>query len=93
VQSSTELRLPAGLHTIEPAPRRDGIALIDLNAKLRSATAESGKRMEFEYSSDSRAIARFDRKPTRLEIDGVATAASSGDVVLLPRGDHRITAN
>jgi hypothetical protein len=90
VQSPTELRLPAGAHTIEPGSKRDGIALIDLNAKLRSAS-ESGKRMEFEYSSDSRAIARFDRKPTRLEIDG--TAATASDVVLLPRGDHRVTVN
>jgi hypothetical protein len=90
VGSATELRLPAGPHTIEPAPKRDAIALIDLNAKLRSASAE-GSRITFAYSSDSRAIARFSRVPDRLEIDG-APATASG-VVLLPRGDHRVAVN
>ncbi|HYA18808.1 MAG TPA: hypothetical protein VEF06_15145, partial [Bryobacteraceae bacterium] len=89
VESPTELRLPAGPHTIEPAPKREGIALIDLNAKLRSASVD-GPRMTFSYSSDSRAIARFNRTPAHLEIDGAP--APPADVVLLPRGDHRITA-
>ena len=89
-QSPTALRLTPGPHTIEPAPKRDTIALIDLNAKLRSAS-ESGKRIMFEYSSDSRAIARFDRKPSRVEVDGAPIAADA--VILLPRGDHRVTAS
>ena len=90
VQSATELLLPAGSHVIESAPKRSGIALIDLNAKLRSASAE-GPGIVFAYSSDSRAIARFDRKPGHVEVDGVSVAAA--DVLLLPRGDHRVTAN
>ena len=102
MRSATVLYLPAGSHTIEPAPKRDGISVIDLNAKLRSAAAESGKPVTFEYSSDSRAIARFDRKPARIEVDGelfpaglLSTAcADPGDcAVLLPRGTHRVTAN
>ena len=72
-------------------PKREGISLIDLNAKLRSASVESGKRVTFEYSSDSRAIARFDRKPSHLEVDGAAYAVRTA-TVLLPRGDHRVTA-
>jgi hypothetical protein len=88
-QSATAVRLPAGAHTVEPAPKREGIALIDLNAKLRSAS-ESGNRMTFVYSSDSRAIARFDRKPSHMEVDGISYPADS--IVLLPRGDHRVTA-
>jgi hypothetical protein len=95
-QSPTTLRLPAGSHVIEPAPaERKTISLIDLNAKLRSASVESNKRLSFEYSSESRAIARFDRKPSRMEVDGVAYPAlcvEPGDcAVLLPRGDHRVT--
>jgi hypothetical protein len=90
VQSPTAIYLPAGVHRIEPAPRRDGLTLIDLNAKLRSAAVDS-RRLTFEYSSDSRAIARFDRKPTLLEVDGDAFPADK--VVLLPRGSHRVTAN
>jgi hypothetical protein len=93
VQSSSALRLPPGAHVIETAPKRDGIALIDLNGKLRSA-AESGRRISFEYSSDSRAIARFDRKPSRMELDGEpfpVTCPQRGDcAVLLPRGAHRV---
>lgn len=93
-QSGTVLRLPAGLHVIEPAVKRDSITLLDLNGKLRSASMEPGKRITFEYSSDSRAIARFDRKPGSMEVDGArfpAACADSGPcAVLLPRGDHRV---
>ncbi len=90
-QSPTSLFLPAGSHTIEPSAKRDGIAIIDLNASLRSAAVESGKRIEFEYSSDSRAIVRFDRKPARVEIDG-QRATSSDSTIPLPRGTHRVIA-
>jgi hypothetical protein len=97
VQSPTFIRLPSGLHMIEAAPKRNTIAVIDLNANLRSASIDSGKRIEFEYSSDSRAIVRFDRKPVRLEIDGTAVPAACLEptdcAMLLPRGDHRVTAN
>ncbi|MGA2712699.1 MAG: hypothetical protein ABSG41_06300 [Bryobacteraceae bacterium] len=101
LQSAAVLYLPAGSHTVEPAPKRDGISVIDLNAKLRSA-AESGKQIMFEYSSDSRAIVRFNRKPVRMEVDGElfpagfppAACAEPGEcAVLLPRGTHRVTAN
>jgi hypothetical protein len=88
-QSATAVRLPAGPHIVEPGPKRENIALIDLNAKLRSAS-ESGNRMTFVYSSDSRAIARFDRKPSHMEVDGIPYPADN--IVLLPRGDHRVTA-
>jgi hypothetical protein len=108
VQSATVLFLPAGSHTVDPAAKRDGISIIDLNATLRSAAVESGKRIKFEYSSDSRAIARFDRKPSRIEVDGevlpatasspacTETPPSSGPrdcAVLLPRGNHHVTLN
>ncbi len=90
-QSATTLHLPPGAHIVEPAAIRDVISLTDLNATLRSALIESGKRVTFEYSSQSRAIARFDRKPSHLEVDGAAYPADS--TVLLPRGDHRVTAS
>lgn len=90
VQSPMAIYLPAGSHRIEPAPKREGITLIDLNAQLRSAAAES-KRLTFEYSSESRAIARFDRTPSRVEVDGEMLPAES--VVLLPRGTHRVAVN
>jgi hypothetical protein len=96
VLGPTALRLPAGSHTIEPAARRESISLIDLNAALRSAAVESGRRIAFEYTSDSRAIARFDHKPSHLEVDGAlfppACVESSDCAVLLPHGTHRVMA-
>jgi hypothetical protein len=96
ILSESVVRLPAGPHTIEPAPRREGIAVADLNATLRSASVE-GKRVSFAYSSDSRAIVRFDRRPVSMEIDGlpfpVACVESSNCVILLPQGDHRVVAD
>jgi hypothetical protein len=89
VQSSSFVLLPAGAHTVEPAARRDGIALIDLNARLVSASVD-GRRILFEYSSEGRAIARFDRKPLRVEVDGLAVAPSA--VMMLPHGAHRVIA-
>jgi hypothetical protein len=95
-KSAGSLRLPAGSHTVEPTTKREAISLIDLNARLRSAATESGRKITFEYSSEGRAIARFDRKPARMDVDGVAHSvecAATGDcAVLLPRGDHRATA-
>jgi hypothetical protein len=95
-QSATTLHLPAGPHTIEPTAKREAISLIDLNGKLRSASTEPGKRIAFEYSSESRAIARFDRRPSRLELDGAEFAfdcSATGEcAVLLPRGDHKVAA-
>ncbi|HWE50274.1 MAG TPA: hypothetical protein VG273_10815 [Bryobacteraceae bacterium] len=88
VQSEGAVFLPPGLHSIEPAARRDGIALIDLNARLISAAVSSAKQIRFEYESDSRAIARFDRAPSRVEVDGLPMAPA--EVVMLPRGTHRV---
>jgi hypothetical protein len=94
VRSAASVHLPAGLHTVEPASRRDAVSLTDLNGRLLSASAE-GKRIIFEYKSDSRAIARFDRTLSRVEVDGNSFPAAcdgpGGCVVLLPRGDHRVT--
>ena len=95
-QSATALHLPAGSHVVEATAKRDGMSLIDLNANLRSA-AESGKRITFEYSSDSRAIARFNRKPARIEVDGapltIACDDSADCAILLPRGTHQVIAS
>jgi hypothetical protein len=96
VRSPGTLRLPAGSHTVEAGPRLDSIMLVDLNATLNSALIESGRRITFEYTSDSRAIARFDRSPSRLEVDGnpiPARCEGQGICsIFLPRGDHRVTA-
>jgi len=87
-QSAAALHLPAGAHTVEPGAKRDMVLLVDLNATLRAAS-ESGRRMTFDYTSGSRAIARFDRKPAHIDVDGKPLTADT--TVLLPRGDHRVT--
>jgi hypothetical protein len=93
--TKTAVHLPAGAHVVEPASKRDGISISDLNATLRTASADE-KRLRFRYSSDSRAIVRFDRRPAAMEVDGQAFAPacveSSDCVVLLPRGDHDVMA-
>jgi hypothetical protein len=93
--SKSSVRLPPGPHVVEPAAKRDALSIEDLNAALRSASAE-GRRLTFEYSSDSRAIVRFDRRPQQLEIDGVSLPATciegSDCAVLLPPGSHKVSA-
>ena len=94
--SKGRVRIPAGAHVIEPGAERGGLTITDLNATLRRASVE-GKRVVFGYSSSSRAIVQFDRKPLRVEVDGVAYAGTclgeSGCALLLPRGEHQVSAN
>jgi hypothetical protein len=90
------IRLPAGAHTIENAARREGIVVTDLNASLKAAAVE-GKRVAFEYTSESRALVQFDRRPQAIEIDGSAFPGTCVDrsncALLLPKGSHRVVAN
>jgi hypothetical protein len=80
---------------MEPAARRDDIAIVDLNATLKTASFEEN-RAAFNYASDSRAIVRFNRIPRELSIDGVPAqpaCETAGECsVLLPRGEHRVLA-
>ncbi len=93
--SENAVLLPAGTHIVEPAAKRTSICISDLNATLRTASID-GKRVRFRYSSDSRAIIRFDRKPAMMEVDGKAFSVScmelSDCAVLLPRGEHDVIA-
>ena len=80
---------------MEPGAKRDAISISDLNATLRTASTD-GKRVRFRYSSDSRAIVLFDRKPVAMELDGqpytTACVEASECALLLPRGEHDVTA-
>jgi hypothetical protein len=94
-RGSGTLRLPPGAHTVERAAKLDAPAITDLNATLRTAVVEPGKRVSFEYASDSRAIARFDRRLSSLEIDGSSVPSGCDTpgacTVMLPRGNHKVT--
>jgi hypothetical protein len=92
VASDTAVWLPPGSHSIQPAAVKPVFRLIDLNAELHSATAIAGG-IEFAYQSSARAFAAFETPPARFEIDGVeAHPVMSGNVVMLPRGQHVVTA-
>jgi hypothetical protein len=92
--TDSAILLPAGTHLAQPAPRRQGISITDLNATLLSATAE-GKEVTFRYSGRSRAIVRFDRKPAGISVDGEMfrdeCMEGSECAVLLPRGEHSVS--
>jgi Glycosyl hydrolase-like 10 len=85
--------LPAGVHSVEPAPANAvlPIRVLDFNGELKSARVlNSG--VELTYKSSARAMAVVDPIPRSLEIDGIAVAPQcEGDVLLLPRGQHLVT--
>jgi len=88
VSDGAMLWLPAGAHTIQASPTAPLIRLTDLNGDLLSAAALPDG-MEFSYESSARAMARFDRVPGRLRIDGVEAHPAS--VLALPKGRHQVT--
>ena len=44
--------------------------MLDFNAELISAERTGGSSVELSYQSSARVMARLDRKPVRLELDG-----------------------
>jgi hypothetical protein len=88
--TGSAVRLPAGSHTIEPAPAHPPLRILDFNGELKSATAtESG--VEFVYESSSRALVQLDGTPSHVSIDGVETTPEiANGVVTLPRGQHLV---
>jgi len=92
VASDTVVWLAPGSHAIQPASVKPVLRVIDLNAELHSAAAVAGG-MEFAYRSSARALANFETLPARFQIDGVdAHPVTVGNVVMLPRGQHVVTA-
>ena len=61
------------------------------NGDLRTAAAK-GANIDFSYQSSARALAVLERKPSRLEIDGIAVNPQmQGPTLLLPKGQHLVT--
>jgi hypothetical protein len=92
VRNAKTVWLPPGLHTIEPG-KADSVPghLIDLNATLKAASTRPNG-LEFAYDSSSRALARLDRAPKSMEIDGAPAHPEFLDSTLvLPRGQHIVT--
>ena len=92
IASDTVVWLAPGSHSIQPAAVKPLLRLTDLNAELHSAAAIPGG-LEFAYRSSARALASFETPPASLQIDGVeAHPMMMGNVVMLPRGQHVVTA-
>ena len=92
VASDTVVWLAPGSHSIQAAAVKPILRLVDLNAELHSAVAIAGG-IEFTYRSSARALATFETLPASLQIDGVeAHPVMLGNVVMLPRGQHVVTA-
>ena len=83
--------LPAGRHVVEVAPEKPGPHLLSLNGDLQSARWLSDTSLTFSYVSLARAIARFDRPPTRVFIDGEPRLPERSATLILPNGRHSIT--
>ena len=86
--SDSTVWLPKGVHEIERTMQAPPLRVPDFNGELRSAKA-TATGAEFSYQSSARAMAVLEKKPTKLEIDGVAAAPEMiGDTLLLPKGQH-----
>jgi hypothetical protein len=67
------------------------VRVLDFNGDLKMAGV-TPQGIEFAYQSTARAMARLERAPSNLQIDGVErTPEMAGSVLLLPRGQHLIS--
>jgi len=88
--SDAAIWLMPGAHAIEPAPQPERLRVLDFNGDLKTAGVTAGG-IEFAYKSNARAMALLEHAPGRLEIDGVEHPPEmSGNVLLLPRGQHLV---
>ncbi len=93
VRDDGTLWLPAGPHVVKRGTSAPAHKVVDFNALLESA-AQTTDGVQLQYKSSARALARFDSRPVALKIDGRALEPQfAGDTLLLPRGEHRISAS
>ena len=91
VRDAATVWLPPGEHLVQASAQDPVLRLCDFNGALRAATALP-KGLEFSYQSSSSALATLSAKPTRVEIDGEVVDSGNGPVLMLPRGQHVVTA-
>jgi hypothetical protein len=89
VRNGEWLRVPAGSHILRPAATGPTPLVTDFTGNLENAATRPGG-VEITYSSQSRAFARLNRRPSRLLVDGKEAVLdlSGENVVRLPRGRH-----
>ncbi|MDZ7639019.1 MAG: alpha-amylase family protein [Bryobacterales bacterium] len=86
--------LPRGRHTLEAGGEDPALILRRFSGEVRHVHS-AGRRLEFHYASDTRAIATFDEAPARLWVDGQQLSAPvyeavQGYYLLLPAGEHLV---
>jgi hypothetical protein len=93
VRDSSILWLPPGTHVVEPAADGNGLRIETFNGEMTSARVAKSGAVEFAYRSSARAMAVLNRKPAKLQIDGVELppAMTGEHTVALPRGQHVVT--
>ena len=73
------------------SPKSPPLRILEFNGDLKTASVVAGG-VEFAYQSTARALARVDRMPRRIEIDGAEWKPERfGDTLALPRGQHFVT--
>ena len=91
VANEDTLWLPPGAHEVETAAQPVRSRLVDFNGELLAANVTTAG-FEFTYKSSSRAMARLERAPKRIQIDTIdAKPEMAGQILLLPRGQHLVT--
>jgi hypothetical protein len=91
VRDGERVWIPPGRHVLETGRTDSRLLIEDLNADLRSASV-TPNGIEIAYRSSSRALAKLNRPPTQVEVDGQKTAVAmlDGNVLVLPRGQHLV---
>jgi hypothetical protein len=91
VRDDARVWVPRGKHVIEPAATPAAARVLDFTGELESAAIRADG-IELVYTSESRALAKLERMPVGLMVDGRAASLDvTGEyVVRLPRGKHTV---
>jgi hypothetical protein len=90
LQSSTEVLVPAGKHTLRAGVTKPPLTITDFNGDILTATQTSAG-VEIAYWSRSRAVAVLGQPISKMEVDGASATSPLSSSVLLPAGEHVVT--
>jgi hypothetical protein len=82
--------IPAGVHVLAPATVSPKARILDFNGEILSASIPSEGAVQVHYRGTSRALARMDRKPVKVVLDGAEWSlnAVANNTLFLPAGEH-----
>lgn len=85
---SAWVTVPPGKWIIEPTDQGAPVRVLDFNGEL-TAAAMWASGVEFQYTSNSRAIALLDQVPATVKVDGKPATAETR--LILPKGTHTVS--